>query len=219
MFKFKRKKTLYRLEYLDLRNHTPEALKNIKAIDTVAVLILPENPDEEFIKAFSSIKCKTVASTISLPKEKKIIQYTGMQRIDKLKTDKDSVAFMCGMVLICDSENTPDCIFSGMVVKNKKADVNIIGGAIGMLFEMDFEADKVSFFTNNMSIDSDFIRNVGQDTFIFCGHTLDIESGVTEKEITEKNLKFFAGYQVKCDKDILGCVKSRAAAGYQVISR
>lgn len=55
---FKRKQTIQAQTLLDLRDYTPQALENIKAIQAVALLILPENPTSEFIEAFSKINLK-----------------------------------------------------------------------------------------------------------------------------------------------------------------
>ncbi len=219
MFKFKRRTTIEARDTLDLRTYTPEALRGIKAIDAVGVIILPENPDNNFMQAFSAIHCSAVGTVIYLPKSTKLIPYTGTQKIDTLRVEENSVAYMCGNVLIGDSVGCPDCMFCGIVVKNKKADVNILGGVVGIMFETEFDENKVSFFTTSTTIDSDFIRNIEDGTFIFCGNNLEIADSVTEEEITSKKLKFFAGNTLTCNKKILGCIQGRALTGNKTVAK
>ena len=74
MFKniFKKKQAIHAQAVVDLRDYTPQALSNIKVIEAVALLILPENPSNEFIEAFSKIKLDAVGFKLNLPSDKKI---------------------------------------------------------------------------------------------------------------------------------------------------
>ncbi len=223
MFKFLRKKlskkAIHAVSMLDLRNYTPEALQKIKIIEAVGTIILPENPTPEFMDAFSSIKCDAVGSTIYLPTDMKLVNYSGIQEIKNLKTEENTCAYLNGIIILSSTKNTPNCMFSGIVIKNKNADVNLIGDVSGLLFETEFDSDKVKFFSNTTVIDADFIRNVEKDTFIVCSNCLEIAKDVTEEQIIEKNLKFFAGNTVECNKKILGCVRARAMAGNQIAEK
>ncbi len=221
MFKFLRKKlskkAIHAVSMLDLRNYTPEALQKISVIEAVGTIIIPENPTPEFMDAFSSITCDAVGATISLPKDMKIVNYSGIQEIKNLKTDNNTCAYLNGIIILSSTENTPNCMFSGIVIKNKNADVNLIGGVSGLVFETEFDADKVKIYTNTAVIDADYIRNIEKDTFIVCGNCLEIANDVTEEQIVEKNLKFFAGNTVECNKNVLGCVRARAMAGNKIV--
>lgn len=77
MFKniFKRKQVISARSVLDLRDYTPEALREIKSIEAVATLILPENPSPEFMEAFSKIHLEASDYYKKLSKcEKRIVE-------------------------------------------------------------------------------------------------------------------------------------------------
>lgn len=223
MFKLFRKKfskePINTVAMLDLRHYTPEALKKIEGNIVAGTIVLPENPSSEFMDAYSNISIKAAGSTISLPTETKLVSYSGIQEIKNLKAEKNTCAYLNGIIILSSTENTPDCVFNGIVIKNKNADVNIIGGVSGLIFETEFDADKVKLFTNTTIIDADFIRNIEKDAFIVCGNNLEIAKDVTEEQIVEKNLKFFAGNTIECNKNIIGCVRARAMAGNQITEK
>ncbi len=220
MFEFlKSNKTINAVSMLDLRNYTPESLKKIKKINAAGIIILPENPSPEFMESFSNITIKASGSIISLPMDRKLVNYGGIQEIKNLKTEKNTCAYLHGIIVLSSTENKPDCMFGGIVIKNKDADVNLIGGASGLVFETEFDANKVKIFTNTVVIDTDFIRNIEKDTFIVCGNCLEIAKDVDEEQIVEKNLKFFAGNTVECNKKILGCVRARAMVGNEITEK
>ncbi len=83
MFKniFRKKQAIHAQSVVDLRDYTPEALSNIKVIEAVALLILPENPTSEFIEAYSKIHLDAVAMTLNLSNDKKIAMYNNIQEL------------------------------------------------------------------------------------------------------------------------------------------
>ncbi len=215
MFKFFKKKVIEAQALLDLRYYPPEALKGIKEISAVGTVIIPENPSAEYMKAYSEIHKDAVGLELYLPLEKKIVVYDGAQQIYKLKLPEDTIAFFNGMFLICGAENNPDCFMNGITVVNRKAEMNVLSS--GLFFEVDFDEDRVKYFSGSTNVDADFIRNLEENTFIFCGNCLKIEADVTEKDIIEKNLKFFAGNSIACSKSVAGCVRSRASVGNKTV--
>ena len=88
----------------------------------------------------------------------------------------------------------------------------------GLIFEMDFDENKVKLFTNRIEIDSSFIRNVEEGTLIASGDTITLLEDITEEIIIEKNVQFFAGNMIKCGKNIKGCVQARSCVGNKIVS-
>lgn len=86
----------------------------------------------------------------------------------------------------------------------------------GLIFEMDFDENKVKLFSNKIDIDASFIRNVQDGSLIAAGDTITFSNDVTEEIIVEKNLQFFAGNKIKCSNAIKGCVQARSCVGNKI---
>lgn len=223
MFKniFKRKQSIHAQTVVDLREYTPQALSNINVIEAVALLILPENPSKEFIDAFSKIKLDAVGFRLNLPKDKKIAMFNGVTSLSSIKLADNTVGVFNGIVIVgkmIENENT-QYIVNGIVLKKLGLQNNsqcLMEN--GLIFEMDFDENKVKLFSNKIDIDASFIRNVQDGTLIAAGDTITFNNDITEEMIVEKNLQFFAGNKIKCNKAIKGCIQARSCVGNKIVS-
>ncbi len=219
MFKRFRKKAIHSQMMVDLREYTPEALSNIKLIEAVGTVILPESPSAEFMLAFSKIKCEAVGTVLHLPLGAKIYTVNGVQVVSNLSAPEGSVCKINGIaVLTKPQEKNVKYIVNGLLLKNKGVDIECIA-TNGLSFEMEFDEDKVKIFSGRVEIDSSFIRNAEKNTLIVAGSKIEIADDVTEQDINDKNIRFFAGNSVICSKEIKGCVQNRACVGNKVVAK
>ncbi len=213
MFKFfKKKKTIQAVPILDLRNYTPEALSKINKIRAVAVLIIPEDPTPEFSEAFAQIQCEAVASTIRVKKDIQLKSYNGILLLGEAQLQGDSIIMLNGIFVIPKCSSNTECIMNGIVLKNKSANVNF-ASVNGILHEMEFDEDKVKFYSNDVDINADYIRNIEPETLIASGKSIKIEEDVTEELLTENGVKFFAGFNITCPKCVKGYMLSHSCIG------
>lgn len=223
MFKniFKSKQSIEAQTVVDLRDYTPQALSNIKSIKAVALLVLPENPSGEFIEAFSKIKLEAIGFKLNLPIEKKIAMFNGVTSLSNIKLTDNTVGIFNGIVIVgnmIENQNA-QYIINGIVLK--KLGLHNNGQCLmenGLIFEMDFDENKVKLFSNKIDIDASFIRNVQDGMLIATGDTITFSNDVTEEIIVEKNVQFFAGNKIKCNKNIKGCVQARSCVGNKIVS-
>ena len=222
MFKniFKKKQSIHAQSVVDLRDYTPQALNNIKVIEAVALLILPEKPSSEFIEAFSKIKLEAIGFKLNLPGDKKIAMFNGVTSLSNVKLADNTVGVFNGIVIIgkmLENENA-QYIVNGIVLKKIGLQNNsqcLMEN--GLIFEMDFNENKVKLFSNKIDIDASFVRNVQDGTLIAAGDTITFSNDVTEDAIMEKNIQFFAGNKIKCSKTIKGCVQARSCVGNKIV--
>lgn len=217
---FKRKQVIEAQSVVDLRDYTPKALESIKAIEAVALLILPEKPSDEFIEAFSKIKLDAIGFTLKLPNDKKIAMFNGVTSLSSISLADNTVGVFNGIIVwgkAIENENA-QYIVNGIILK--KIGLQNNGKCLmenGLIFEMDFDENKVKLFSNKVVIDSSFIRNAQDDTLIACGNTITLTKDITEEEIVAKNIRFFAGNSINCSKNIKGCVQARSCVGNKII--
>ena len=222
MFKniFKKKQSIHAQSVVDLRDYTPQALNNIKVIEAVALLILPENPSSEFIEAFSKIKLDAVGFKLNLSNDKKIAMFNGVTSLSSVKLADNTVGVFNGIIIVgkmLENENS-QYIVNGIVLK--KIGLQNSSQCLmenGLIFEMDFDENKVKLFSNKIEIDASFIRNLQDGMLIAAGDTITFNNDVTEDTIIEKNIQFFAGNKIKCSKTIKGCVQARSCVGNKIV--
>lgn len=220
MFKKFKMKTIHSQSVVDLRGYTPKALENIKRIEAVSLLLLPEKPSEEFMEAFSKITCDAVADTLYVSPETQIYSINGIQRISKLSAPEGCICRINGIAIVGNVEENSNVQYfvNGILLIKKGVNIKCVK-ANGLIFEMDFDEDKVKVFTNCVDIDSSFVRNAETDTLIVASNSIEIAADVTEQELSEKNIRFFAANKVICSKEIKGCIQNRACAGNKIIAR
>ena len=221
MFKniFKRKQVINAQAVLDLRDYTPEALKGIKSINAVAVLILPENPAPEFMEIFSKIPLNAVACQFSVAKERKIVTINGVKNSSDISLPDNCFAILNGIIILGSTikgENI-EYALNGIVLKKKgiQNEAKCVAEN-GIVYEMDFDEDKMKFFSNEVEVDADFIRNLEIGTLVAAGNTMTISAEVTEETIINNDIKFFAGNTIKCSAEIKGCIQARSVVGNRI---
>ena len=221
MFKniFKRKQVINAQSVVDLRDYTPEALSGIKSINAVATLILPENPTPEFVEAFSKINLNAVGSRFNVEKERKIIKINGVKFSSDIILPDNCFAIMNGIIIFCSAIKGKNIEYAlnGIVLKKKgiQNEAKCVSEN-GIVYEMDFDEDKIKFFSNEVEIDESFIRNLENGTLVAAGNTITISANVTEETIVNNDIKFFAGNTIKCCSEIKGCIQARSVVGNRV---
>ena len=223
MFKniFKKKQAIHAQAVVDLRDYTPLALSNIKVIEAVALLILPENPTPEYVEAFSKIHLDAVALTLNLSNDKKIAMFNGVTSLSSINLADNTVGIFNGIVIMGHAIKNENAQYIVNGIMLKKIGLQHNGKCLmenGLIFEMDFDENKVKLFTNKIEIDSSFIRNVEEGTLIASGDTITLLEDITEEIIIQKNVHFFAGNMIKCGKNIKGCVQARSCVGNKIVS-
>lgn len=217
---FNRKQTIRAQTLLDLRDYTPRALENIKAIEAVAVLILPENPTSEYIEAFSKIKLNAVAFQRNLAKDKKVVTVNGIKLDKDVSLPDNCFAVLNGIYILSKpikGTNIEYCI-NGILLKKKGImnDAKCVSEN-GIVYEMDFDDNKVKFFSGKIDIDKNFIRNIEVGTLVVVGDSLTISDDVTEEDIADNDVKFFVGNSIICNNNIKGCIQARSIFGNKII--
>lgn len=216
---FKRKQVISARSVLDLRDYTPEALNGIKSIEAVATLILPENPTPEFMEAFSKIHLDAVGGQFNVAKDKKIVTINGIKNSSDISLPNNCFAVMIGIIILgrpIKGENI-EYALNGIVLKKKgiQNEAKCVAEN-GIVYEMDFDEDKMKFFSNKVEVDADFIRNLEVGTLVAAGNTITISADVTEEAIVNNDIKFFAGNSINCSKSIKSCVQARSVVGNKI---
>lgn len=221
MFKklFERKQVINAKSVVDLREYTPEALKGIKSINAVSVLILPENPTAEFIEAFSKITLNAVACQFNVAKDRKVITINGVINSSDITLPDNCFAIFNGIILLGTAilgENIEYAV-NGIMLKKKgiKNEAKCVSEN-GIVHEMDFDENKIKFFSNEVEVEADFIKNLEAGTLIAAGNSIAISADVTEEMLVNNDIKFFAGNTIKCNNAIKGCVQARSVVGNRI---
>ncbi len=215
--------TYSNLPVCDLRHiEDVEAIKNIELIEEVAVLVLPEDADENIKSLLSTIPQKNVATTIYIKKNIDIKVVNGCIEIDNgnFFYGSESLTVVNGIVIV--GENAKNLngkfIVNGMVIINNK-----IAKACNLQFPMlngmvkYFDFDSYKIYNNNLTLDADTLKYISPNTLIIVGNTLDICEGVNVEMLSNKNIILIAGNEIKCNKSIAGFVKATAIYGNCVI--
>lgn len=222
MFKniFKRKQVISARSVLDLRDYTPEALREIKSIEAVATLILPENPSPEFMEAFSKIHLDAVGGQFNVAKDRKIVKINGVKFSSDISLPDNCFAIMNGIIILCSAikgENI-EYALNGIILKKKG--IKNEGKCIsenGIVYEIAFDEDKIKFFSNEVEVDASFIKNLEIGTLVAAGNSITISADVSEEMLIKNNIKFFAGNTIKCNKEIMGYVQANSIAGNKIV--
>lgn len=221
MFKnvLKRKQVINAKPVVDLREYTPEALKGIKSINAVAVLILPENPTPEFIEAFSKIKLNAIGSQFNVAKDRKIVTINGIKNSSDITLLDNCFAIFNGIFILGSAIKGENAEYAVNGIMLKKKGIQNEAKCVaenGIVSEMDFDENKMKFFSNEVEVYADFISNLEAGTLIAAGNSIVISPDVTEEMLINNDIKFFAGNTIKCNKDIKGCIQARSVVGNRI---
>lgn len=214
---FNPKRKIINTATADLRNYTATALKQIKIINA-ATIILPENPDYDFMEAYGNITLNT-AQQIYLSANRKIIDSNGILEITESNSNSDDIINSNGIVLVhsFESEKPIDIISNGIVVFSKKANVNIIFSN-GVSVSIPFEINDTKMFPNKANIGMQFFENIKERTVICCGNELRIDDDVDLETLKQKEIFIASGNSIKCSSDIIGYVQTISIVGNKISS-
>jgi len=209
--KRKKEKTMARITnqaFIDLRNFSPEALKKIKSITNVALIMLPEKPTPEFSEAYAAIKKFNIASETNISGNACI--FNGMSILSKDDIADNSLIVCNGLAVIRDmpAEKKIKVIVNGMLIKSSSAFLDIIkiNGTIGII---DDEA-KIIKSNSRLNIDENFINNLSAKTAIINCGKVHIEDEVTEAMLQSKGVVFYDIVQILAKKHLHGYIQANS---------
>lgn len=209
------KKTIKMCAELDLRNYSVEALRKIKKITKCAVVIVPSDASEAWYDAFGCIEIKLCASIVRVGMNEIIKRANGITSInDSNVDDKFGLYYIKGIGIIETREKSPKIFISGMCIERKNACFDL-ANLNGVSFVID---DNVEYklYSDSANIDSDTLKHLNNDTVIIAGNEINIDSNVTEEMLSQKSIKFIAGNNVVCNKEIYGYVNANSQVGNEI---
>ncbi len=213
---FGKKKTIQNAGMVDFRKYTPDALKKIKKIICAGMIILPEQPTDAFMEAFSDIDIICSGITIHLSENAEIKNINGEGLLTG-NIDNHAIYNVNGRCIIHSVKNDahPKVIVNGVAIYEESIDIDFIavnGRAISVNKSM---ADNVTY-SHDIEINSSVIGNYRNGIVVIAGHDLTLTSDITEEMLAEKELYFIAGHDIHCTKDIYGYIAANSAAGHQI---
>ena len=194
--------------FIDLRSFSPEALKKIKSITNVALVMLPENPTPEFSEAYAAIKKLNVASETKISGNACI--FNGLSILCKDDISDNSIVVCNGLAIIRDipKEKNLRIIVNGVLIKSPSAFMEIIK-INGTVHNIDDDAKLIKSYSK-LIIDKNFIGNLSDKTAIIkCGKII-IESEVTEKMLQSKGIVFYDIAQIVAQKELHGYIQTNS---------
>mgnify|MGYP003299830791 CR=1 FL=1 len=192
---------------LDLRNYTPESLRNIKGIKAVAVVLLPENASDEFNEAYNAIPKMAVAAEVRAAADAKVESYNGKTVINAQTVSDNSICLINGVAVIMDiGDMKCKAMINGELYIQKGSNVEILTSN-GKVHILDFKA--VKSFTS-IDINSDFIKASETGTLIIANN-ISIDSSVTNEMLIESGM-LFAANEIICPESVYGTVANKALA-------
>lgn len=212
----RKKRTIAETGVVDLRKHTPEALKKIKKIMCAGMVILPEKPSAEFMEAFSDIQLTATGLVFNLADNAEFKSINGSGFLTG-NIDENTIYQVNGSCIIhsVKSEAPIKMIVNGMVIYEEGTDIDFLhinGRTVSVNRSL---ADCVSY-NRDMEINGSVIRNYKKGTVVVAGHDLMLTSDITEEMLSEKDLYFIAGHDIKCTKDIYGYSAANSTAGHEI---
>ena len=114
------RKTIKNIALLDLQNFTAEALREIKKIESCAMLLIPKNASDEWKNAYAKITIRNVASIIEVSYSKYSV-LNGMVTLNDKNVSDDCLYIVNGIVILETVEKIPDLCVNGLLLKRKKS--------------------------------------------------------------------------------------------------
>lgn len=190
---------------VDLRNFSPAALKKIKSMINVTLVMLPENPGPDFSEAYSSIKKTNVISEINV--SSKACIFNGMSILSKENIADNCVVVCNGLTVIRDipKEKNIKVIVNGTLIKSPSAFFEIIK-INGTSHNIDDEAKLIKSISE-MVIDKNFINNLSEKTAIIVCGKIHIDDEVTEEMLQSKGIVFYVIEQIIAKKELHGYIR------------
>lgn len=212
---FKPKRKIINAATADLRNYTAAALRQIKLINA-ATVILPEEPDPDFIEAYGNITVNT-ATQIHLSPDRRIVDSNGILEITESNYNPDDLIYSNGIILIHSIQNEKpiDILSNGVVIFDKNAKVNILSSN-GVSVSVPFEFDSTKVFPNKANLGKQFFESIADKTVICCGNELRIDDDVDLEVIKQKEIFIASGNSIKCSSEIIGYVQTISTVGNKI---
>lgn len=214
-----RRKKLKNLSMLDLTNYTPQALRNIKSISNVAMLLVADG-DEAYIEALSEIEIENVALRISVPygKNVSISTINGSAVLTNQTAKKDAIYLVNGITVIydLDEEMNVSLCTNGTVILQKNAKVNLLS-TNGEVAVVDFDTSKLKMFDNTVTIDSNFVKEAEIGTVLAADNKIYICDDVTADMLREKEIYFISGNKIICKKELWGYIQNHAHVSNKIV--
>ena len=173
-FNRNKKKHIINEAILDLRKYTPQALENVKLLNSACV-VFSENPSEELMTAYGNIKVKNVAATLNLPDDKKIVTFNGATMLNQANYTQNAIHLINGLGVIQKIEsNEPVEIFSnGTTIYDGSTRINFVIQN-GSCVKVPFEIQDTKLLPSDAKIDSLFLENLKDNTVIAAGRNMVI---------------------------------------------
>ena len=211
-----KRKRIKGVAVVDLTNYTPQALRNIKSISGVAMVLLADG-DEEYIEALSEIEFEGVACSITVPRGKEIASVNGSARLTNETVKNDTIYMVNGFALIYDlsADRNIDLIVNGTALVQKGSYVNILQ-ANGEVITEEFDIDKLKFVDNKLYIDANFVKECEVGTIAMADNKIYIDDSVTADMLREKKIRFISGNKIICRKELWGYVQNNAHIGNKI---
>lgn len=210
------RKTIKNIALLDLQNFTAEALREIKKIESCAMLLIPKNASDEWKNAYAKITIRNVASIIEVSYSKYSV-LNGMVTLNDKNVSDDCLYIVNGIVILETVEKIPDLCVNGLLLKRKKSCYEMTR-MNGRSVEVDDNV-VIKPYPNTIEIDGDTVRSFDYNTLVAAGNNVDIDNDVTEQMLSDKKITFAAGNEVKCGKSILGYVKVNSTVGNKITEK
>lgn len=201
---------------LDLRKYTPQALENVKMINSACV-IFSENPSAELMTAYGNIKIKNIATTLNLPDDKKIVTFNGATLLTQTNYTRNAIHLINGLSVIqkIESDEPVEIYSNGTTIYDGSTKINFVTQN-GSCVKVPFEIQDAKIFAVDVKIDSLFIENIKDNTVIAAGTNMVICNDVSLELLKSKKIYFASGTTIKCDSSILGYVQTIATAGNKI---
>lgn len=173
---------------LDLRQFTPEALKKIKSIKRVAMVILPEEMSPEFTEIYAGIKKTMVAKETVIPANTCI--HNGNCILTKNDVTENSLIMCNGLTIVKDIPESMKIklVVNGCLIKSKDAFVEVIEHN-GTKHEIDPFVKLISG-KSEIKVDKNFFDNIEENTALVSCARVIIDDTVTANMLKEKKLQF-----------------------------
>lgn len=210
------RKTIKNIALLDLQNFTAGALREIKKIESCAMLLIPKNASDEWKNAYAKITIRNVASIIEVSYSKYSV-LNGMVVLNDKNVSDDCLYIVNGIVILETVEKIPDLCVNGLLLKRKKSRYEMTR-MNGRSVEVEDNV-VIKPYPNTIEIDGDTVRSFDYNTLVAAGNNVDIVDDVTEQMLSDKKITFAAVNEVKCGKNILGYVKVNSTVGNKITEK
>lgn len=197
---------------------TVEAAKAIDSIESVALLILPKDADQELKMALLAIPKKSIATTLWLEEDDRIETQNGLSYVSagRLSKEHTTVCIINGIAVVdaIPPEIRAELIVNGMTLlheDNRKESGLNINTINGMSAYADF--DQCITAGDSFEVDMEFLKYAKPKTAIIAGDEIKVAEDVTSDMLAEKIAHLVAGDSVICYKAASGFVRANSTCG------